>query len=86
MTTLTRNSYTIGLDARADLRAAGDAATDDAIEDFIERYQDTADLIAAEKGVSIHLVTDINYGCPAESYDTDEEAMELWQELHNRTA
>lgn len=80
---LTRQHYTIGLDARYDLRMAGESTSPEAVIAFQAAYAAAAARVASARGVDIDVVH-VSYDAEADDYDTDQEAIDLWQDVHNR--
>jgi hypothetical protein len=75
---LTRDEYTIDLDAHFDLVMAGEPCEDSDCEAFEELYNEAAAEIAEERGITIYILN--VRGCGYK----DEEAAELWQAIHDR--
>lgn len=78
-----RKEYWIGLDAKYDLDAANMDDSEAAVEEFAAAYEATAAKMADELGITIHVIH-VDYDGDATSYDVDDEAIELWQRIHDR--
>jgi hypothetical protein len=84
---LTRDEYTISLDAHFDLVMAGLPCEDSDCAAFEQEYNEAATEIAEERGVTISILN--IRGCGYDSdraaqADRDEESLELWQAIHDR--
>jgi hypothetical protein len=85
---LTRNKYTIALDAHYDLFVADMPCEPDDVSDYEVAYELAADELANGLGITIKVV--LIPGCGYESEqafqcDDDEESNWIWQTIHNLT-
>ena len=78
-------TFTIGLDARYDLARAGMDTSDEAVARFRAAYEIAAAEIAAERDIEINVINTCYASAhEADTCDTDYEAVDLWQTIHDR--